>query len=93
MRVFPKALLLVNVMALGMPLAWAQSGPPGTPQLASDPPSWSWKNQDKPANTYNPYKPSNAGSWKPQSGASAESDAENPINEGEDSESYDDGNK
>ncbi|KAF1018428.1 MAG: hypothetical protein GAK37_03834 [Pseudomonas sp.] len=91
MRIFP-AVLLLNAMALSIPLAWADTPPPGAPQLASDPPSWSWKTQDKPSNAYNRYKEVNSGSWKPQNTGERD-DTENPLNEGEDSQSYDDGNQ
>lgn len=91
MRIFP-AVLLLNAMALSIPLAWADNPPPGSPALASDPPSWSWKNQGKNNNAYNRYKESNAGSWKPATTRDPADDPENPINEGEDSRTYDDGN-
>jgi len=35
----------------------------------------------------------NSGSWQPQAQPAPKEDAENPYNEGEDSETYDDGNK
>ena len=35
----------------------------------------------------------NSGSWQPQAQPAPKEDAETPYNEGEDSETYDDGNK
>ena len=35
----------------------------------------------------------NSGSWQPQAQPAPKEDAENPYNEGEDSETYDDGNQ
>jgi hypothetical protein len=54
----------------------------GTPQ---------WK--DTGPVTKKKQKEVNSGSWQPQAQPAPKEDAENPYNEGEDSETYDDGNK
>ena len=60
----------------------------GTSALAdTGPPQW----KDTGPVTKKKQNEVNSGSWQPQAQPAPKEDAENPYNEGEDSETYDDG--
>ncbi|MDY7535457.1 hypothetical protein RGV33_27910 [Pseudomonas sp. Bout1] len=89
MRVLPKVMLLLKVMvlaSLGVSSAWAHQPMQGEVLLAATG-DQTWKDTGKASGT----KESNSGSWKPQSNTTSGDDAENPDNDGEDSQTYDDG--
>lgn len=79
MRITQRAIQLVLLGALGLSACWALADT-GTPQ---------WK--DTGPVTKKKQKEVNSGSWQPQAQPAPKEDAENPYNEGEDSETYDDG--
>ncbi|UVH54137.1 hypothetical protein P0D91_24990 [Pseudomonas sp. CBSPBW29] len=90
MRVLPQVVLLLKVLALtslGISSAWAHQPAQGEMLLAATG-DQTWKDTGKTSGT----KESNSGSWKPQTSTTSSDDAENPDNEGEDSQTYDDGN-
>ncbi|RQO52699.1 hypothetical protein [Pseudomonas sp. KBW05] len=70
---------LVLLAGLALPTAPALGGA-GTPQWKDTGPVTKRKQQEV-----------NSGSWQPQAQPAPKEDAENPYNEGEDSETYDDG--
>ncbi|MGU9855789.1 hypothetical protein [Pseudomonas sp. LF245] len=70
---------LVLLAGLALPAAPALAGA-GTPQWKDTGPVTKRKQQEV-----------NSGSWQPQAQPAPKEDAENPYNEGEDSETYDDG--
>ena len=74
-----RLIFLVLLATLGLSSAPAQAGA-GTPQ---------WK--DTGPITKKKQNEVNSGSWQPQAQPAPKEDAENPYNEGEDSETYDDG--
>ncbi|WP_448125764.1 hypothetical protein [Pseudomonas veronii] len=83
MRITKRAIPLVLLVSLGISSAGAhglQLADAGTPQ---------WK--DTGLVTKKKQKEVNSGGWQPQSQPAPKEDAENPYNEGEDSETYDDG--
>ncbi|MCM2377154.1 hypothetical protein AB6N16_04305 [Pseudomonas marginalis] len=79
MRITQRAIQLVLLGALGLSASLALAGA-GTPQWKDTGPVTKKKQQEV-----------NSGSWKPQAQPAPKEDAENPYNEGEDSETYDDG--
>ncbi|AQT92519.1 MULTISPECIES: hypothetical protein [Pseudomonas] len=79
MRLTRCAIQLVLLGVLGLSASWALAGA-GTPQ---------WK--DTGPVTKRKQNEVNSGSWQPQAQPAPKEDAENPYNEGEDSETYDDG--
>ena len=79
MRNVQYAIPLVLVAALGL-TALPASAELGVPQ---------WK--DTGPVTKRKQNEVNSGSWQPQAQPAPKEDAENPYNEGEDSETYDDG--
>jgi hypothetical protein len=70
-------LALLATLALSIPQAVAGAG---TPQWKDTGPVTKKKQQEV-----------NSGSWKPQAQPAPKEDQENPYNDGEDSETYDDG--
>jgi hypothetical protein len=94
MSILQRVVLLLKVMvlgSLGMSAAWAQKPVQIDLQLAaadSQSQSRSWKDQGDSGSSKK--KEANSGSWQPQSNSS-DDDAENPDNDGEDSQTYDDG--
>lgn len=72
-------IFLALLAALGFSSAPAHAGA-GTPQWKDTGPVAKKKQQEV-----------NSGSWQPQAQPAPKEDAENPYNEGEDSETYDDG--
>lgn len=86
MRIVHRSIHLVLLGALGMSVAWAQ--PPAGVQLADvGTPAW----KDTGPVSKKKQKEVNSGGWQPQAQPAPKEDAENPYNEGEDSETYDDG--
>ncbi|OPA94228.1 hypothetical protein BFW87_15745 [Pseudomonas fluorescens] len=81
MRITQRVIHLVLLGCLGLASTSALAGA-GTPQ---------WK--DTGPVTKKKQKEVNSGGWQPQAQPAPKEDAENPYNEGEDSETYDDGNK
>ncbi|MBH3365753.1 hypothetical protein I5R92_00520 [Pseudomonas carnis] len=79
MRITQRAVQLVLLAALGL-AGTAALADTGTPQ---------WK--DTGPVTKKKQKEVNSGSWQPQAQPAPKEDQENPYNEGEDSETYDDG--
>ncbi|WP_095183820.1 hypothetical protein [Pseudomonas sp. Irchel 3H9] len=79
MRNVQRAIPLVLLAALGLTAFPALAGA-GAPQ---------WK--DTGPVTKKKQNEVNSGSWQPQVQPAPKEDAENPYNEGEDSETYDDG--
>lgn len=79
MRNTQRAIPLVLLAALGLTAFPALAGA-GTPQ---------WK--DTGPVTKKKQNEVNSGSWQPQAQPAPKEDAENPYNDGEDSETYDDG--
>lgn len=79
MRIIQRIIPLVLLAALGLTALPAQAGA-GTPQ---------WK--DTGPVTKKKQKEVNSGSWKQRAQPTPKEDQENPYNEGEDSETYDDG--
>lgn len=77
MRITKCAIPLVLLTSLGLSTAWADAGAP------------TWK--DTGPVSKKKQKEVNSGSWQPQAQPAPKEDAENPYNEGEDSETYDDG--
>ena len=73
------AIPLILLAGLALPTAHAQADA-GTPQWKDTGPVTKRKQQEV-----------NSGSWQPQAQPAPKEDAENPYNEGEDSETYDDG--
>lgn len=73
------AIPLILLAGLMLPTAPALAGA-GTPQWKDTGPVTKKKQQEV-----------NSGSWQPQAQPAPKEDAENPYNEGEDSETYDDG--
>ncbi len=83
MRITQRAIWLVLFGTLGVSAALACTSvlaDTGTPQ---------WK--DTGPVTKKKQNEVNSGSWQPQAQPAPKEDAENPYNEGEDSETYDDG--
>ncbi len=83
MRITQRAIYLVLLGALGLSTALAHTSAladTGTPQ---------WK--DTGPVTKKKQNEVNSGSWQPQAQPAPKEDAENPYNEGEDSDTYDDG--
>ncbi|WP_300635313.1 hypothetical protein [Pseudomonas sp.] len=74
-----RLIFLVLLATLGLSSAPAQAGA-GTPQWKDTGPVTKKKQQEV-----------NSGSWKPQPQPTDVKDPENPVNEGEDSETFDDG--
>nr|WP_205347681.1 hypothetical protein [Pseudomonas allii] len=70
---------MVLLGALGLSASLTLAGA-GTPQWKDTGPVTKKKQQEV-----------NSGSWQPQAQPAPKEDAENPYNEGEDSETYDDG--
>lgn len=79
MRITQCAVQLLLLAALGLAGASALADT-GTPQ---------WK--DTGPVTKKKQKEVNSGSWQPQAQPAPKEDQENPYNDGEDSETYDDG--
>lgn len=79
MRNAQRAIPLVLLAVLGLTPLQALAGA-GAPQ---------WK--DTGPVTKKKQNEVNSGSWQPQAQPAPKEDAENPYNEGEDSETYDDG--
>ena len=79
MRITQRAIQLVLLGALGLSASLVLAGA-GTPQWKDTGPVTKKKQQEV-----------NSGSWQPQAQPAPKEDAENPYNEGEDSETYDDG--
>lgn len=79
MRITQRAIQLVLLGVLVLPASVALADA-GTPQ---------WK--DTGPVTKKKQKEVNSGGWQPQAQPAPKEDAENPYNEGEDSETYDDG--
>ncbi len=79
MRITQYAVQLLLLAALGLVGASALADT-GTPQ---------WK--DTGPVTKKKQKEVNSGSWQPQAQPAPKEDQENPYNDGEDSETYDDG--
>ncbi|MGF6096650.1 hypothetical protein [Pseudomonas sp. 18175] len=79
MRTHQRAIHLILLAGLLLPTTHALADA-GTPQ---------WK--DTGPVTKRKQNEVNSGSWKPQAQPAPKEDAENPYNEGEDSETYDDG--
>ena len=79
MRITQRAIQLVLLGALGLSASLALAGA-GAPQWKDTGPVTKKKQQEV-----------NSGSWQPQAQPAPKEDAENPYNEGEDSETYDDG--
>lgn len=79
MRITQRAVQLMLLAALGL-TGTAALADTGTPQ---------WK--DTGPVTKKKQKEVNSGSWQPQAQPAPKEDQENPYNEGEDSETYDDG--
>ncbi len=79
MRGVERFIILILLAALGLSSAPALAGS-GTPQWKDTGPVTKKKQQEV-----------NSGSWQPQAQPAPKEDAENPYNEGEDSETYDDG--
>lgn len=79
MRSVQRLIRLILLAGLALPTASAMADA-GTPQ---------WK--DTGPVTKKKQKEVNSGGWQPQSQPAPKEDAENPYNEGEDSETYDDG--
>ena len=79
MRNAQRAIPLVFLAALGL-MSLPALADSGTPQ---------WK--DTGPVTKRKQSEVNSGSWQPQAQPAPKEDAENPYNEGEDSETYDDG--
>lgn len=79
MRLTKRAIQLVLLGVLGLSASWALADT-GTPQ---------WK--DTGPVTKKKQNEVNSGGWQPQAQPAPKEDAENPYNEGEDSETYDDG--
>lgn len=78
-----RILRLVFLGGLGLSIAWAQTAAlagAGTPAWKDTGPVTKKKQQEV-----------NSGSWKPQAQPAPKEDQENPYNDGEDSETYDDG--
>ncbi|MCU1780162.1 hypothetical protein [Pseudomonas sp. 14P_5.3_Bac1] len=83
MRITQRAIHVVLLGALGLSTALAHTAAladAGTPQ---------WK--DAGPVSKKKQKEVNSGSWQPQAQPAPKEDAENPYNEGEDSDTYDDG--
>ncbi|MGB3127432.1 MAG: hypothetical protein WBB95_26770 [Pseudomonas sp.] len=83
MRLTQHAICLVLLVSFGVSTTWAhalQLADAGTPQ---------WK--DTGPVTKKKQKEVNSGGWQPQAQPAPKEDAENPYNDGEDSETYDDG--
>jgi len=79
LRITQRAVQLMLLAALGLAGNWALAGA-GTPQWKDTGPVTKTKQQEV-----------NSGSWKPQAQPAPKEDQENPYNDGEDSETYDDG--
>ncbi|MCU1787019.1 hypothetical protein NTD80_30090 [Pseudomonas sp. 13B_2.1_Bac1] len=83
MRITQRAIQLVLLGALGVSTTLAYTSTladAGTPQ---------WK--DTGPVTKKKQNEVNSGGWQPQAQPAPKEDAENPYNEGEDSDTYDDG--
>jgi len=83
LRITQRAIHMVLLGALGLSTAFAYTSAladTGTPQ---------WK--DTGPVSKKKQKEVNSGGWQPQAQPAPKEDAENPYNEGEDSETYDDG--
>ncbi|CRL96741.1 MULTISPECIES: hypothetical protein [Pseudomonas] len=78
-----RTLRLMFLGGLGLSIAWAHTtalADAGTPAWKDTGPVSKRKQQEV-----------NSGSWQPQAQPAPKEDQENPYNEGEDSETYDDG--
>ena len=84
-----RATQLVLLAALGVSTAWAHTPVPVSGLLVADAGTPQWK--DTGPVTKKKQNEVNSGSWQPQAQPAPKEDAENPYNEGEDSDTYDDG--
>ena len=89
MRIVHRAFHLVLLAALGTSIAWAHTPVPVAGLLFADAGTPQWK--DTGPVTKKKQNEVNSGSWQPQAQPAPKEDAENPYNEGEDSDTYDDG--
>ncbi|MCF5023105.1 hypothetical protein [Pseudomonas lurida] len=83
MPITQRAIQLALLMSLGISTAWAhelQLADAGVPTWKNTGPVSKKKQQE-----------ANSGSWQPQAQPAPKEDAENPYNDGEDSDTYDDG--
>ncbi len=79
MRITQRVIHMLLLACLGLACTSALAGA-GVPQWKDTGPVTKKKQQEV-----------NSGSWKPQAQPAPKEDQENPYNEGEDSETYDDG--
>ncbi|WP_338489571.1 hypothetical protein VRB78_03715 [Pseudomonas trivialis] len=84
-----RATQLVLLAALGVSSAWAHTPMPVSGLLLADAGTPQWK-ETGPV-TRKKQNEVNSGSWQPQAQPQPQVDPEQPLNEGEDSETYDDG--
>ncbi|MGE1155241.1 hypothetical protein [Pseudomonas kitaguniensis] len=83
MRTTQRIIHVMLLGALGLSTAWA----PSEALAAAGAPAW----KDTGPVTKRKQNEVNSGGWQPQVQPAPKEDAENPYNEGEDSETYDDG--
>ena len=83
MLITQRAIPLIIVALMGGSIAWAQELRVATAVA----PAW----KDTGPVSKRKQQEVNSGSWQPQAQPAPKEDQENPYNEGEDSETYDDG--